>query len=76
MFLIRTVGFALPRAPQRTTAYIVIFFIQMYEIGEEINQELHRDFCLYSILEVYEISKEINQELHRGLLLIVLIKSV
>ena len=51
MFLIRTIGFALPGAPQRTTAYIVIFLIQMYEIGKEIDQELHRDFCLYSLIE-------------------------
>ena len=48
----------------------------MYELGEEIDQELHRDFCLYSLVEVYEISKEINQELYRGLLLIFLIQSV
>ena len=54
---------------------------KVYEISEEINQELHRGllpegFDLYSFLKMCEIKKEIDQELHRGLLLILLLKSV
>jgi hypothetical protein len=48
----------------------------MYEIGEEIDQELHRGLLLIFPSRIYEISKGINQELHRGLLLIFLIQSV